>query len=160
VLATSIIRAMSKPWARNRFEISEAKTSETSVNFYQTTRRHNPEDSHLYARRRENLNSHQLSAPQLGSCTVELVQIPVEQTNLVSYFTAGRWMLLQEDMCLPRNTFSWLCRTHFITVTISHHEQWRSVMRCLESRHFVLHIATVISKQHLATLYFTELNNL
>jgi hypothetical protein len=31
--------------------------SETSVNFYQTTRRNNPEDSHLHARRRENLKS-------------------------------------------------------------------------------------------------------
>jgi hypothetical protein len=27
-----------------------ASTSETSVNFYQTTRRNNPEDSHLYPR--------------------------------------------------------------------------------------------------------------
>jgi hypothetical protein len=32
--------------------------SETSVNFYQTTRRNNPEDSHLHTRRRENLKSH------------------------------------------------------------------------------------------------------
>jgi hypothetical protein len=31
-------------------------TSETSVNFYQTTRRNNPDDSHLHTRRRENLN--------------------------------------------------------------------------------------------------------
>jgi hypothetical protein len=31
---------------------------ETSVNFYQTTRRNNPEVSHLHARRRENLKSH------------------------------------------------------------------------------------------------------
>jgi hypothetical protein len=35
-----------------------ASTSETSVNFYQTTRRNNPEDSYLYTRRRENLKSH------------------------------------------------------------------------------------------------------
>jgi hypothetical protein len=35
-----------------------ASTSETSVNFYQTTRRYNPEDSHLHTRRRENLKSH------------------------------------------------------------------------------------------------------
>jgi hypothetical protein len=34
-----------------------ASSSETSVNFYQTTRRNNPEDSHLHARRRENLKS-------------------------------------------------------------------------------------------------------
>jgi hypothetical protein len=30
-------------------------TSETSVNFYHTTLRNNPEDSHLHTRRRENL---------------------------------------------------------------------------------------------------------
>jgi hypothetical protein len=35
-----------------------ASTSETSVNFYQTTRRYNPEDSHLHTRRRENLKSY------------------------------------------------------------------------------------------------------
>jgi hypothetical protein len=35
-----------------------ANTSETSVNFYQTTRRNNPEDSHLHTRRRENQKSH------------------------------------------------------------------------------------------------------
>jgi hypothetical protein len=35
-----------------------ANTSETSVNFYQTTRHNIPEDSHLHTRRRENLKSH------------------------------------------------------------------------------------------------------
>jgi hypothetical protein len=35
-----------------------ANTSETLVNFCQTTRRNNPEDSHLHTRRREKLNSH------------------------------------------------------------------------------------------------------
>jgi hypothetical protein len=35
-----------------------ARTSETSVNFYQTTRRYNPENSHLHTRRRENLKSY------------------------------------------------------------------------------------------------------
>jgi hypothetical protein len=38
--------------------IEAASTSEMSVNFYQTTRRNNPQDSHLYTRRRENLKSH------------------------------------------------------------------------------------------------------
>jgi hypothetical protein len=33
-------------------------TSETSVNFYQTTRRKNPEVSQLHTRRRENLKFH------------------------------------------------------------------------------------------------------
>jgi hypothetical protein len=35
-----------------------ARASETSVNFYQTTRRYNPEDSHLRTHRRENLKSY------------------------------------------------------------------------------------------------------
>jgi hypothetical protein len=35
-----------------------ARTSETLVNFYQTTRRYNPEDSHLRSHRRENLKSY------------------------------------------------------------------------------------------------------
>jgi hypothetical protein len=34
-----------------------ARTSETLENFYQTTRRYNPEDSHLRTRRRESLKS-------------------------------------------------------------------------------------------------------
>jgi hypothetical protein len=41
--------------------------SETSVNFYQTTRRNIPEDSHLHIRRRENLKSHQYTYLRLGS---------------------------------------------------------------------------------------------
>jgi hypothetical protein len=32
-----------------------ARTSETSVYFHQTTRRNNPEDSHLHTSRRENM---------------------------------------------------------------------------------------------------------
>jgi hypothetical protein len=35
-----------------------ASTSETSVSFYQTTRRNIPEDRHLLTHRRENLKSH------------------------------------------------------------------------------------------------------
>jgi hypothetical protein len=35
-----------------------ARTSETSVNFYQTTRRYNPDDSHLRTHRRDNLKSY------------------------------------------------------------------------------------------------------
>jgi hypothetical protein len=38
-----------------------ARTSETLVNFYQTTRRYNPEDSHLHTLRRENLKSYSSS---------------------------------------------------------------------------------------------------
>jgi hypothetical protein len=35
-----------------------ARTSETLANFYQITRRYNPEDSHLRTHRRENLKSY------------------------------------------------------------------------------------------------------
>jgi hypothetical protein len=35
-----------------------ARSSEKLVNFYQTTRRYNPEDSHLHTRRRENFKPH------------------------------------------------------------------------------------------------------
>jgi hypothetical protein len=35
-----------------------ANTPETSVNFYQMTRRNIPEDGHLHNRRRENLKFH------------------------------------------------------------------------------------------------------
>jgi hypothetical protein len=47
VLTTYIIALM----------MEAASISATSTNFYQTTRRNNPEDSHLHTRRRENLKS-------------------------------------------------------------------------------------------------------
>jgi hypothetical protein len=51
VLAASFIRAV--------MALMEAEsTSETSVNFYQTTERKNPEDSHLHIRRHKNIKSH------------------------------------------------------------------------------------------------------
>jgi hypothetical protein len=48
-----------------------ARTSETSVNFYQTTQRYNPEDSHLRTHRHENLKSYheQWSSGELMFCT-------------------------------------------------------------------------------------------
>jgi hypothetical protein len=39
-----------------------ARTSETLVNFYQTTRRYNPKESNLSTHRRENLKSHKISS--------------------------------------------------------------------------------------------------
>jgi hypothetical protein len=48
VLAASIIVLM----------IEAARTSETYVKFFKTTRRNNPEDGHLHNRRCENLKSH------------------------------------------------------------------------------------------------------
>jgi hypothetical protein len=50
-LAASIIRAIA-------LMMEAARTSETLVNFYQTTRCYNPEDSTLHTHRRENLKSY------------------------------------------------------------------------------------------------------
>jgi hypothetical protein len=52
VLAASIIRAMMV------LMMEAASTSETSVNFYQTTWSNNPEYSHFHIRRPESLKSH------------------------------------------------------------------------------------------------------
>jgi hypothetical protein len=41
-------------------EMEAARTSETLVNFYQTARCYNPEDSNLHTHRRENLKSYQV----------------------------------------------------------------------------------------------------
>jgi hypothetical protein len=43
-----------------------ASTSETLVNFYQTTRRYNSEDSHLLTHSRENLKSYLGDRPDDG----------------------------------------------------------------------------------------------
>jgi ribosomal protein L18E len=50
-LAATIIKAIA-------LMMEAASISETSVNFYQITRRYKPEDSHLRTHRRENLKSH------------------------------------------------------------------------------------------------------
>jgi hypothetical protein len=54
VLAASIIRGMSG------LMMEAASTSETSVNFCQTTWSSNPEDSHLHIHHHENLKSHMM----------------------------------------------------------------------------------------------------
>jgi hypothetical protein len=48
MLAASIIALM----------MEAVSTCETSVNFYQTARHYNPDDSHLHARRHGDLKSH------------------------------------------------------------------------------------------------------
>jgi hypothetical protein len=44
-----------KRWHLITLMMEAARASETLVNFYQTTRRYNPEDSHLRTHRRENI---------------------------------------------------------------------------------------------------------
>jgi hypothetical protein len=45
-------------WVLIALMMEAVRTSETLVNFYQTTRRYNPDDSHLRNHRRENLKSY------------------------------------------------------------------------------------------------------
>jgi hypothetical protein len=47
--------------------MAAVSTSQTSVNFYQTTRRNIPEDSHLHTRHRENPKSHKTGTFHIDS---------------------------------------------------------------------------------------------
>jgi hypothetical protein len=59
--------------------------SETSVNFYQTTRRNITEDSNLHTRRRENLKSHhKLLNCFRNTVTCRTVDIKFQHTNLTT----------------------------------------------------------------------------
>jgi hypothetical protein len=55
-----------------------ASTDKTSVNFFHTTRRNNPEDSHLHTRRRENLKYHLVQIMMLS--IFRFLQPPVTST--------------------------------------------------------------------------------
>jgi hypothetical protein len=52
-----------------------ARTSETLVNFYQTTRRYNPEDSHLHTHRLENLKSYRVVTSPIYTVLSFLINI-------------------------------------------------------------------------------------
>jgi hypothetical protein len=56
-----------------------ARSSETLVNFYQTTRRYNPEDSHLRTNRRENLKS-----CRWNLCAVSKVVVTIHHSVILS----------------------------------------------------------------------------
>jgi hypothetical protein len=56
-----------------------ARTSETLVNFYQTTRRYNPEDSNLHTHRRENLKSYK------GICVCVCVDIYLRYSGKIVF---------------------------------------------------------------------------
>jgi hypothetical protein len=51
------------------------RSSESLVNFYQTTRRYNPEDSHLRTNRCDNLKSYKLSTVKYSMAPVSLVSV-------------------------------------------------------------------------------------
>jgi hypothetical protein len=72
--------------------------SETSINFYQTTRRNNPGNSHFHTRCRENLKSHKSNVLSLG--------FPKVDENFVNLFFF--LVLSKATFCLSE-IFSDLC---------------------------------------------------
>jgi hypothetical protein len=72
--------------------IEAANTSETLVNFYQTTRRYKPEDIHLRTHRRENLKSYLYEGyPRI--CTEDwssLYEVPSGQVGIKSSYFYSR----------------------------------------------------------------------
>jgi hypothetical protein len=57
-----------------------ARTSATSVNFYQTARCNNPKDRHLHTRRRENLKSHLVNL--YGEATLIALMMEAASTSV------------------------------------------------------------------------------
>jgi hypothetical protein len=70
-----------------------ARTSETLVNFYQTTRCYNPEDSHLRTHRRENLKSYIIFSSLYG---LGLKPVP----NFIAIFIGFPVSLYRPVSCL------------------------------------------------------------
>jgi hypothetical protein len=58
VAPCSLVEVYKRFRGRIALMMEAAGTSETLVNFYQTTRRYNPEDSHLRNHHRENFKSY------------------------------------------------------------------------------------------------------
>jgi hypothetical protein len=65
--------------------LEAASTSETSVNFYQTTRRNNPKDSHLHTHCRENLKSHKITEHGKASYYISKRQQPELYPQLAKF---------------------------------------------------------------------------
>jgi hypothetical protein len=111
-----------------------ARTSETLVNFYQTTRCYNPEDSNLHTHRREKLKSYfsvscqccfQLHVTTKLDRTEDCVPQPVRESNII--------LLLSRCVLSTKHPlFSCLQQTD---VPLLSPEQWR----CCGCRVFLIH---------------------
>jgi hypothetical protein len=101
-----------------------ARTSETLVNFYQTTWRYNPEDSHLCTHRRENLKSYYVhpccSMPLVRTNNQSISQSMFYCTNTLklSHWTCTSMhlifylliILLQKIETLQEPCLRWICQ--------------------------------------------------
>jgi hypothetical protein len=90
VLAASIIRAVI-------LIMDAGRTPETLVNFYQTTRRYNPEDSHLRTHRRENLKSYfmlyQVTCLDVSEVNTSVIELALLITNYIEFLMLVVWVV-------------------------------------------------------------------
>jgi hypothetical protein len=77
-----------------------ARTSETLVNFYQTTRRYNPEDSHLRTHRRENLKSYLIKDWFVLAGMFHIREAPIRNSDRESAEIFSRTSSVAPDTCL------------------------------------------------------------
>jgi hypothetical protein len=63
--------------------MEEVSNPETSVNFYQTARRYNSEDSSLHTRRRENLKFHWIKLAQDSDHWLILVNTVIKHSDSI-----------------------------------------------------------------------------
>jgi hypothetical protein len=116
-----------------------ASASETSVNFYQTTRRNNAEDSHLHTLRRENLKPHKVldcvpfpcaslsldcsrdtNLRQLTVGAYDLQQITNRRSKVLKCIWNSDWFrLLQYMVALLFGKQERLCVSHWMSHDIS-----------------------------------------
>jgi hypothetical protein len=82
-------------WTRcNALMMEAARSSETLVNFYQTTRRYNPEDSHVRTNRHDNLKSY-------------LVVLCFYVFGKLRFFKLVLYLLKQQGLYIIFKLFEW-----------------------------------------------------
>jgi hypothetical protein len=92
-------------------------TSETSVNFYETTRRNIPQDCHLHTRLRENLQSNINHLIFVMEKFCVFFEVRTESLNIIWFNFGFKALTIPDGLCIPRS--SSLCNilnviTHFI----------------------------------------------
>jgi hypothetical protein len=84
-LSPGLLRRCSLVEVHRRFRgaccLHHRNISESSLNFYWTARRNNPEDSHLHTRRHENLTSHDI----MDDCTLDCTKQETSERGRLSF---------------------------------------------------------------------------
>jgi hypothetical protein len=114
-----------------------ARTSETMVNFYQTTWRYNPEDNYLLTHRRENLKYY--------ICNLSKIQSYCTFYHSVHYTLR---FLTRNNIPTSVDKTSYRAVTNVICIRITHFEsQPRNILRLILKivrYHFLLHPSHLI----------------